>query len=126
VTSGVPQGSVLGPLLFPAYVNDVWRNVESKIKLFADDCVIYRKILSIKDVEKLQTVVDRLGNWAEGNEMKINPNKSKATSFKRARAKDPLNYSLGDQMIPGASCCKYLGIIIRNGLGWADHVNYTV
>jgi len=43
VTSGVPQGSVLGPLLFLAYVNDIWRNMESTIRLFADDCVIYKK-----------------------------------------------------------------------------------
>jgi len=58
--------------------------------------------------------------------MKINPNKSKALSFTRARVKDPLNYSLGDQKIPEASCCKYLGIIIRTDLNWADQVNYTV
>jgi hypothetical protein len=43
VTSGVSQGSVLGPLLFLAYVNDIWRNTESTIRLFADDCVIYIK-----------------------------------------------------------------------------------
>ncbi len=54
VISGVPQGNVLGPLLFLAYVNDIWRNIESKIRLFADDCIIYTKILSIKDVEILQ------------------------------------------------------------------------
>jgi len=53
VTSGVPHGSVLGPLLFLAYVNDIWRDTESKIRLFSDDCIIYRKILNIKDVEKL-------------------------------------------------------------------------
>ena len=46
VTSGVPQGSVLGPLLFLAYINDIGRNIESTIRLFADDCVIYRKILN--------------------------------------------------------------------------------
>jgi hypothetical protein len=40
VTSGVPQGSVLGPLLFLAHVNDIWRNMESTIRLFADDCVV--------------------------------------------------------------------------------------
>ena len=45
VTPGVPQGSVLGPRLFLAYVNDIWRNMESTIRLFADDCVIYRKIV---------------------------------------------------------------------------------
>jgi len=44
--------------------------------------------------------------------MKINPNKSKALSFTRARVKDPLNYSLGDQKIPEASCCKYSGTSI--------------
>jgi hypothetical protein len=44
VTSGVPQGSVLGPLLFLAYVNNIWRNKESNIRLFADDCIIHRKI----------------------------------------------------------------------------------
>ena len=112
MTSGVPQGSVLGPLLFLAYVNNIWKNIESKIRLFADDCIIYRKILNIKDVEKLQTDLDRLGDWVERNEIKINPNKSTAPSFMRARVKDPLNYSLGDQNIPEARCCKYLGIII--------------
>jgi len=49
VTSGVPQG----PLLFLAYVNDIWRNMESTTILFADDCVIYRKIINNSDMEKL-------------------------------------------------------------------------
>jgi len=62
VTSGVPQGSVLGPLLFLAYVNDIWRNIESKIRLVADYCIIYRKKLNIKDVEKSQTDLDILGD----------------------------------------------------------------
>ena len=58
--------------------------------------------------------------------MKINPNKSKALSFTTAQVKDLLNYSLGDQNIPEASCCKYLGIIIPSNLSWADQVIYTV
>jgi len=53
VTSGVPQGSVLGPLLFLAYVNDICRNMESTIRLYADDCVVYRKIINNADMENL-------------------------------------------------------------------------
>jgi hypothetical protein len=52
---------------FLAYVNNIWSNIESKIRLFADDCIIYRKILNISDIEKLQTDLDKLGVWAEGN-----------------------------------------------------------
>jgi hypothetical protein len=100
VTSGVPQGSVLGPLLFLAYVKDIWMNVDSSIRLFADDCIIYRKIVNNTDVERLQKDLDTLGEWAVENEMKINPGKSKAIRFTTARVESPLKYSLGNQNIP--------------------------
>ena len=58
--------------------------------------------------------------------MKINPSKSKAVRFTRARLRDPLDYSLAKTLIPEASRCKYLGIILRSDLSWADQVNYTV
>jgi len=124
--SGVLQGSVLGPFLFLAYVNDIWRNMESTIRLFADNCVIYRKIINDEDVDKLQKDLNRLGEWAVENAMKIHPSKSKAIHFTRARVKDPLNYSLMDTLIPEVSSCKYSGIILCNDLSWADQVNYTV
>jgi hypothetical protein len=54
ITSGVSHGSVLGPLLFLAYVNDIWRNTESNIRLFADVCIIYRKINDIGDIENFR------------------------------------------------------------------------
>ena len=53
--SGVTQGSVLGPLLFPVYVDDIWKNVASNIRLFADDCLIYRKIMNGGEIDNLQT-----------------------------------------------------------------------
>ena len=56
----------------------------------------------------MQKNVNRWGEWAGENEMKINPSKSKAVRFTRARVKDPLNYSLMDTLIPGATSCKYL------------------
>jgi len=77
-------------------------------------------------MEKFQKDLDRLGEWAVENAMKINPNKSKAIRFMRARVKDPLNYSLMGTLILEASSCKYLGLILRSDLSWADQVNYVV
>ena len=117
---------VLGPLLFLAYVNDIWRNNEFNIQLFADYCIIYRKIKDSNDIDKLQADLNRLGEWVIENEMKINPGKSKAVSFTKARVKERIRYYFGDQLIPEASSFKYLGIIICSDLNWADHVNYTL
>ena len=63
VMSGVPQGTVLGPLLFLAYINDMPLETDSKLALFADDSYLYRKIRSIKDCEQLQSDLDRLVEW---------------------------------------------------------------
>ena len=64
VLSGVPQGTVLGPLLFSLYINDISSDIESEIRLFADDCVCYREIKDEEDIVKLQRDIDRLGSWA--------------------------------------------------------------
>jgi len=77
-------------------------------------------------MEKLQKDLDRLGEWAVENAMKINQSKSKVIRFTRARVKDPLNYSLRGTLIPEASSYKYLGIILSSDLSWTDQVNYAV
>ena len=62
VLSGVPQGTVLGPLLFSLYINDII-DIKSEIRLFADDCVCYCEIKAEEDTMKLQRDIDRLGSW---------------------------------------------------------------
>ena len=56
--SGVPQGTVLGPLLFSIHINDITADIESEIRLFADDCVCYREIKDKEDTLKLQRDID--------------------------------------------------------------------
>jgi len=73
----------------------------------------------------LQKDLDRLEEWAAENAMKINPSKFKAVRFTRTRVKNPMNYTLGDELIPEVSICKYLGIILPCDLSWPDHVNCT-
>ena len=64
VLSGVPQGTVLGPILFLMFINDLPHNIASGIKLFADDCVLYRPINSTDDHLALQRDLDQLETWA--------------------------------------------------------------
>ena len=63
VLSGVPQGSVLGPVLFLVFINDLPDNIRSSVRLFADDCVLYRNICSPSDCLILQDDLDRLAQW---------------------------------------------------------------
>jgi len=85
-------------------------------------CNLQKKNINNEDMKILQKDLDRLGEWAVENGMKINPIKCKAVRFTRTRVKDPLNYSLMDTLIPEASSCKYL----RSDLSWADQVKYTI
>ena len=73
VVLGVPQGTVLGPLLFSLYINDISADIESEIRLFADDCVCYREIKNEEDTLKLQRDIDRLGSWARKWGMRFQP-----------------------------------------------------
>jgi hypothetical protein len=87
---------------------------------------VYRKTVNNKDVQKLHIDLNRLGEWAVANAMIINPTKSKAVCFTTARVTEPLNNSIRDIIIPEASSCKYLGIILRSDFSWAHQVSYTV
>lgn len=77
VKSGIPQGSVLGPILFNIFVNDLPDVVSSTLLLFADDGKLYRAIKSVEDCQKLQTDLTRLEHWADTWQLHFNPEKCK-------------------------------------------------
>ena len=95
VVSGVPQGTVLGPLLFSLYINDISADIESEIRLFADDCVCYREIENEEDTLKLQRDIDRLGSWARKWGMRFQPVKCNMMQLTNKRSsKIQANYTL--------------------------------
>ena len=86
--SGVPQGSVFGPLLFLLYVNDVNEVVlseGSKLILYADDIILYRTIHTEQDYTALQHDVNSLGVWSLRNHLSFNPAKCKSMVFSRKK-----------------------------------------
>jgi hypothetical protein len=72
VISGVPQGSILGPVLFQLYINDISNNIQSSLRLFADDCVLYSVIDNHQDHQILQNDPDCLSSWADCWQLKFN------------------------------------------------------
>ena len=86
VISGVPQGTVLGPLLFLLHINDLSSVVSSKVRLFADDCLIYRNIKNKEDQIALQKDLNLLENW--GNTWGMRFNAAKCNVMRVARTRD--------------------------------------
>ena len=87
ILSGVPQGTVLGPLLFSLYINDITTDIDSEVRLFADDCVCYREIKGTEDTVKLQADIDRLGSWARKWGMRFQPVKCNIIQITSKRIK---------------------------------------
>lgn len=78
VPSGVPQGSILGPLLFLVYIDDISTELDSPRCLFADDCVIFRKVTSAEDCSLLQTDLSAFIKWTETWQLRVNLSKYNA------------------------------------------------
>ena len=124
VLSGVPQGTVLGPLLFSLYINDISSDIESEIRLFADDCVCYREIKDAKDTMKLQRDIDRLGSWARKWGMRFQPVKCNMMQLTRKRIKKiHASYTLEGTNLENVESIKYLGVTITSDLRWNTHVS---
>ena len=73
VKSGVPQGTVLGPLMFLLYINDIGENIGSSVKLFADDSLVYMAVSSRNDCQRLQDDITTMVNWSKKWQMIFNP-----------------------------------------------------
>ena len=127
VLSGVPQGSVLGPVLFLIFINDLPDNIRSSVCLFADDCVLYRDIKTLTDCQILQDDLNSLGQWLADWQMKFNVAKCHSMRVTRHLPSNQIhfNYSLHQQISEQVQSAKYLGITITStdNLEWGQHVS---
>jgi Reverse transcriptase (RNA-dependent DNA polymerase)/Endonuclease-reverse transcriptase len=124
VTSGVPQGSVLGPILFLIYINDLPDKIKSKCRLFADDSLLYRKILGKEDVIQLQKDLDEVIMWCNTWHMTLNLDKCEHMNVTSKHAPSNADYKLDDQSLTKVKDYKYLGLHISDNLSWSKHINY--
>ena len=123
VLSGVPQGSILGPLLFVLFINDLVHVLDSKtnILLYDDDTKIWRKISSIDDQHQLQNDIDELYNWSLRNKIKFHPNKCKVLRVTLKRNRLDFEYKMNNISLEKSDYEKDLGVIVSNKLSWSKH-----
>ena len=122
VISGVPQGSVLGPLLFIMYINDIATVVspESEINMFADDIALYRVIKASVDYLALQDDIDSIGTVVANKHLEFNTDKCRVMVISRKRSNlipSPPLYLHGTQLNQ-VNSYKYLGVTITSNLSW--------
>ena len=120
VDSGVPKGTGLGPHLFLVLINDLPDSVKSSVKLFADDCLLFRIIRTIHDHLTLQEDLIQLEKWATDWGMRFNSKKCYILSINK---KSSYFYQLNGTVLQHVDKNPYLGLLISNDLKWASHIN---
>ena len=113
VTSGVPQGTVLGPLLFLVYINDMPSVISSLLRLFADDSYLYRIIKSIQDSQILQNDLNNLQSWEQNNSMEFHPQKCKVLTITNKIKPIETSYTIHHENLEKVESSKYLGVEIH-------------
>ena len=129
ITCGVPQGSILGPLLFITYVNDLC-NVSKILEpiMFADDTNLFFSHKNIKDLfQAVNSELGKIFQWFNANKLSLSKDKTKYTFFHKAREKDNIPLKLpalfiNDKEIERVTSIKFLGVLIDEYLSWKDHI----
>ena len=127
ITCRVPQGSVLGPLLFIIYTNDLPNALRhSRCILFADDTTVYYSDDNIKiALEKIEQDLKSLTEWFKSNKLSLNVSKTNYMIFTRSQKQIPAHaLKIGEENINKVKCTKFLGITIDDSLKWHDHIKY--
>ena len=128
VTSGVPQGSILGPLLFNIFMNSVDKlqlSENTKLILYADDIVLYKPINSSLDNTNLQDDVNQILHWMKSNGLEPNVTKTKLLVLSRARSQLQVDINTYGHPILPSDTVKYLGVVLRSDLKWSSHIEAT-
>lgn len=123
ISAGVPQGFVLGPFLFLLFINDITHEINTNVKLFADDTSLY--VIVDEDVitptNDLNDDLESIYNWAKLWKIHFNPQKIVALSGKK-RYHPPLIFN--NQIINEHVFHKHLGVIFDSNGSWGDHIKY--
>ena len=127
VTSGVPQGSILGPLLFLLFINDL-PSIASNCTtaLFADDSKCFREINDFNDCILLQNDLDRMFEWSQSWNMNFNPMKCKVLTITRRCQKLCFNYSLDGTSLEHVGTFTDLGVVVDEKLSFNSHIEQLI
>ena len=127
VSVGVPQGSVLGPLLFLLYVNDIAHVLpENSIRLFADDTNVFITSNNVNTLQaKAQLALQNLCEWFCANELSLNISKTCFTLFSKKLKSSDISIDLNNSGIPCVESTKYLGVYLDKDLSFKTHTAYV-
>lgn len=125
--AGVPQGSVLSPILYAVYTADVPKTKMTSLAVYADDTAILARSTQPQMVTRyLQEAMDRLEEWCSLWRISVNPEKSSAILMTRRRFQPEGDVKMFDRVIPWVNQVKYLGVILDKTLRFGPHLDYTV